>query len=324
MNNSLIYRKLFSFLAIFVPVQLVMSAPVFAQAVTPATTAGTCGGTTIGAVICNVVEGSQDSDALLSAMSYLFGLIIGIWAISKLYEHVQNPQQVSVWEPIKKAIVAGSLFALPMVMEAAYNTLTAGDNNGTGYTGWSGTPTGGGLDAMVVGLMNDTFTPMAGLLMLFAYLAGMILVIVGIMRLMKSAQDGPRGPGGFGTIMTFLIAGALFSADEMMAAFGSTLFGTFNSATNASLTFNAGLEAVEEEHVLSVISAVLAFVMVLGWISFIRGWFIIRNVAEGNQQASLMAGMTHLFGGALAINLGGVLNAVQETFGLSAIGVNFQ
>jgi hypothetical protein len=62
---------------------------------------------------------------------------------------------------------------------------------------------------------------------------------------------------------------------------------------------------------------------VLGWISFIRGWFIIRDVAEGSQQASLMAGLTHLFGGALAINLGPVLNAAQTTLGLTAYGVNF-
>ena len=63
--------------------------------------------------------------------------------------------------------------------------------------------------------------------------------------------------------------------------------------------------------------------MILGWISFIRGWFILRDVAEGNQQASMMAAMTHIFGGALAVNLGPVLNAVQETFGLTAVGIEF-
>lgn len=324
MSGGSIYKQLFSFLALFVPVQFVLTVTAQAQPViTPVTTQGACGGDTIGAVICNMIQNTQESQQLFPALCYLFGIFIGVWAIAKLIAHVNNPNQTTVWEPIQRAVVAGALFALPIVMEAAYQTLTNGNNQGLQVFGWSGTPTGGGLDAMVVALMSDAYKPMANLLMFFAYMAGVVLVIIGIMRLMKSAQEGARGPGGFGTIMTFLVAGALFSADEMMAAASNTLFGTEVVAMTAVLNFNAGLQAVEEQHILAVISAVLAFVMILGWISFIRGFFIIRDIAEGNQQASLMSGMTHIFGGALAINLGPVLNAVQTTFGLDAIGVNF-
>ncbi|MCB9990134.1 MAG: hypothetical protein H6867_01990 [Rhodospirillales bacterium] len=293
--------------------------------IAPAKGPGVCGGAlTIGGVIQCVVENSQESIGLLTALSYLFGLVIGAMAVIKVIEHVTNPHQVSAWEPMKRALVAGCLFALPMVTEALYNTLVDGGAlGGINDNTWSGAPTGGGLDAMVVALMNNAFAPMHRLVALFCYLAGVVLAIVGIMRLLKSAQEGARGPGGFGTIMTFLIAGVLFSADEMMAAWENTLFGTQTMNTKASLNFAAGLTAVEEQHILSVISAVVAFVMVLGWISFIRGWFIVRDVAEGNSQASMMAAITHIFGGALAINLGGVMNAVQETFGLAAIGVNF-
>jgi hypothetical protein len=292
-------------------------------AVTPVGGQGACGSGTVGGVIDCTIQNTQQSQGIFPALCYLFGIIIGVWSIGKLYEHVINPHQVSVWEAIKRAIVAGALFALPIVMEAVYVTMTNGDNTGIVADGWTGTPTGGGLDAMVVALMNDAYKPMANILMMFCYLAGCILVIIGITRLLKSAQEGPRGPGGFGTIMTFIVAGALFSADEMMAAWSNTLFGTNDVAVASQLNFNAGLTAIEEAHIMSVISAILAFVMILGWISFVRGWFIIRDVAEGNQQASLMSGLTHLFGGALAINLGPVLNAVQTTFGLQAIGVNF-
>lgn len=307
--------KLLAFAALFGVAQTGFSQDAYALG---------CGAGGIGDVICNVVKGTQESQGIFPGLCYLFGIFIGVWAIAKFYEHVQNPHQVSVWEGIKKTLVAGCLFALPMVMEATYNTMTGGPGAaGLKVDGWQGAATTGGLDAMVVALMNDTFKPMAGLLMMFCYFAGIILVIIGIMRLMKSAQEGPRGPGGFGTIMTFIVAGALFSADEMMAAFSQTMFLTSDVKVGTALTFSAGLDSTEQDHVMAVISAVLAFVMILGWISFIRGWFIIRDVAEGNQQASLMAGMTHLIGGALAINLGPVLNAAQSTFGLSAIGINF-
>jgi len=316
---GLLYRKLALFLAVFGLQQFVLTG--VAHAAPPA---GGCGGTGMGNILCNLVEGTQASQALFPALCYLFGIFVGVWAIAKFYEHVINPHQVPVWEGVKKTLVAGALFALPMVMEAAYRTLVAGQGgNGMETTAWTGTPTGGGLDAMVVAMMNDGFKPFANALMMFCYFAGTILVMVGIMRLMKSAQEGPRGPGGFGTIMTFIVAGALFAADELMGAASVTLFETDVVKVGSQLKFDAGLKAAEKDHIMSVISAVLAFVMILGWISFVRGWFIIRNVAEGDHQASLMAGMTHILGGALAINLGPVLNAVQETFGLAAIGVNF-
>jgi hypothetical protein len=78
-----------------------------------------------------------------------------------------------------------------------------------------------------------------------------------------------------------------------------------------------------DEHVQAVITAVIAFVFIIGWVSFIRGFFIIRNVAEGTGQASMMAGLTHVFGGAIAVNLGPMMNAVQATLGLDGFGVTF-
>jgi hypothetical protein len=157
----------------------------------------------------------------------------------------------------------------------------------------------------------------------FCYLAGLVLVIIGILRLLKSSQEGPRGPGGAGTLMTFIVAGALLSVDAMLGAWGSSMFSSATVTNFSVLSYTGGLTAAEQDHVLGVLSTILIFMMILGWISFIRGWFILRDVAEGNHNASLMAGITHLFGGALAVNLGPLMNAVQSTLGLTAYGVNF-
>ena len=76
-------------------------------------------------------------------------------------------------------------------------------------------------------------------------------------------------------------------------------------------------------HATTVISAVIKFMIIIGLVSFVRGIFIVRDVAEGNQQASLMAGVTHMVGGALAVNMGPLINAVQQTLGIAEYGVNF-
>ncbi len=283
-----------------------------------------CGVESIGGVLCNTVASTEYVPGLLSGFAYLTGLILGAMAIAKLYEHVQNPMQVSIWESIKRFIAGGAMFALPMVIEVVYNTVAfeidgADDSSGFNTVG----ATGFGLDAMVVALMADVWNPMLDVLSAFGYLAGIILVIIGIMRMVKSSQDGPRGPGGFGTIMTFVVAGALFSLNSMMGAWQGSMFLTDQLSTFGVLQFTTGMDPIEIGHVESVIAGVLAFMMILGWISFIRGWFILRDVAEGDQQASLMAGITHLFGGALCVNLGAVINAVQNTLGLQDYGIMF-
>ena len=228
---------------------------------------------------------------------------------------------------------------LPQWLVTTCDTVTnAGENistalgNATGaITGYEETAVNGcqGLDGVVYCMMNDLLGPTHSALNFFAFVAGMIFIMIGISRLTKSAQDGPRGPGGLGTFMTFIAGGALISYNEFVRAFSATLFDS--SLTGfASQTKTTAVLAYEDtlggsaDHVYTVISAVLKFMIMIGLISFVRGIFIIRTVAEGGGKASLMAGMTHIIGGALAINLGPLLNAVQATLGLTGYGITFE
>lgn len=311
--------------AFFALMALAVSAglPDAAQAFAPA--AGGCGGDTMGAAMCNTVESASQLPFLLAGIAYMAGLVLAVTGILKLKDHVINPNQTPLSESLKRFIVGGGFFSLPIVTEAAYNTVADGlsDHAETGFNVTAGAGVNQGLDAMLTAMMSDIWTPVHLLLGGFVYLAGLVLVVIGISRLLKSSQEGPRGPGGVGTVMTFLVGGALLSADAMMGAFSSSIFMSPDVATYGTLTFSSGLTGPELDHIHNVISSVLAFLMVIGWVSFIRGWFIVRDVAEGSQQASLMAGMTHIFGGALAVNLGPVLNAVQQTFGITAYGISF-
>ncbi len=291
---------------------------------------GTCGTTvvsgsgTVGDVICNVVYASNDLPGFISAMAYMMGMIMAVTGLFKLKDHVINPGQTPLSDSMKRFVAGGALFMLPTITSATETLINGGSTTMSGMgTGVAGSAAASyGLDAMMVALIVDIYGPLSGLLGGFGYLAGLLFVVIGISRLLKTAQDGPSGPSGVGTIMTFVVAGVLFTLDDMMGAFSGSLFGDNNITTYATLATPIDGGAIDD-HVLAVISSILLFMMLVGWISFIRGFFLLRDVAEGRGQASLMAAITHIFGGALAVNLGPLMNAVQSTFGLTSLGVQF-
>lgn len=280
------------------------------------------GGPGIGAIICNLMLHSFAFPAFLTAISYLFGLVLGVWGLLKIKDHVLNPQQTSVWEGVSRLLAGGAFFALPVVVTAAYNTVAEFIIPHLN-SGFSGATSAGGLDAVMAGFMADILGPLDLLFKFFAFSAGIVLVMIGISRLLKSAQEGARGPGGIGTIMTFIIGGALLSFGPMITAGSMSLFGSPLTTTTAQLQYVQGLNGQEVQHVHAVISAIIKFMIVLGLASFLRGLFIMRAVAEGNSQASMIAGVTHIIGGALAVNLGPLINAVQNTLGIGQYGILF-
>ncbi len=304
--------------------------------------AGTCGeaqtstGTSVGRVICNVIISTQMIPGFISGLAYMAGLLMAVTALVKLKDHVLNPNQTPLSDSMKRFVAGGAFFALPIVTNAArtlvwgsganqissYSTVYSTSGGGGGGVGFFAQVGGGyGLDSMLVALVGDIIQPIMNLFGAFGYIAGLIFIVIGISRLIKTAQEGPRGPAGIGTIMTFLTAGILFSLEGIMGSFSTSLFGDNIIETYGVLDQSTGDIAVDK-HIEAVISAVIAFMFIIGWVSFIRGFFIIREVSEGGQ-ASLMAGMTHIFGGALAVNLGPMMMAVQSTFGLNGFGVAF-
>jgi hypothetical protein len=279
--------------------------------------------TTLGSVINRVTgDVTITIPGVFAGFSYMMGLIMGFTGIMKLKEHVENPNQVQFLEPIKRFIAGGMFFCLPYVADVVRNMI---EGTGTGTyanSGFNGQASGTGLDQMIIALMQNVFVPLQWAFGAFGYIAGLALVIIGISRLLKTEQQGPQGPTGIGTVMTFIVAGCLFSINSIIGYFTTTMFGDPTIDTNGVLQYTAGLGAAAN-HVHAVISGIVAFSIVIGWVSLIRGFFILRGVSEGNSQASMMAAITHLIGGVLAINLGSVIMAVQDTLGITQYGIRF-
>lgn len=280
--------------------------------------------TTLGSVINSVTsDASLTLPGVFAGFSYMMGLIMGFTGIMKLKEHVENPNQVQFLEPIKRFIAGGMFFCLPYVADVVRNMIEGtGTNVAYQNSGFNGQSSGTGLDAMIIALMQNIFIPLQWAFGAFGYIAGLALVIIGISRLLKTEQQGPQGPTGIGTVMTFIVAGCLFSINSIIGYFTVTMFGDDTIDTNGVLQYTAGLGGAAN-HVHAVISGIIAFSIVIGWVSLIRGFFILRGVSEGNSQASMMAAITHLIGGVLAINLGSVIMAVQDTLGITQYGIRF-
>ncbi len=294
--------------------------------ITSAAGAFSGGRNSLGAVICSIWGSTLALPGFLTAVAYVFGIIVGIWGLLKIQDHVLNPQQTPIWDGLSRILVCAALFAFPTIISVTYNTIATAVVPHTNTADGAAVAVGGGLglDVMLTNLMDNVFGPMSALLNWFGIIAGIVLVYIGITRLMKSAQEGARGPGGIGTIMTFVVGGALIAFSPMVTASSVSLFGTdgLRTAVRADLVYTAGLGAAEPR-VEAVINAITRFVYVLGLISIMRGFFIMRAIAEGNGQASMMASVTHIVGGAIAVNLGPMINVVQTTLGINGVGIAY-
>lgn len=276
---------------------------------------------TLGDVITRTSHSFINFPNVLAVFAYMSGLFFAVSGIFKFKDHVDSPSQHPLSAGVKRFLAGGAMLTTPYLSGVLVETLFGAGYRPFTITGHGATGvTGTGMDAMIVALVSNVAAPMGVLLNVFSYLAAIILLLVGIHRLTKTAQEGPRGPAGLGTIFTFLVSGALFSAGEMIGSFSSSLFGTASVTTNAAIAPTVIANAAERARVESVIEAVMTFVMIVGGIAFIRGLFVLRAFADGgSQQATVAQALTFLFGGAVAINLGPFVNALQNTVGISGV-----
>jgi len=260
---------------------------------------------------------------LAAFAAYTIGVFFVFRGLQMLRGHIDNPGNAPLAESLKRLGVGGALLSLPMVANIVLKTFGA-SGSALGNTGWANTPTagGGGLDGMIVSFVHDIAGPMYLAIEVFCYIAGILLILFAMQRLVKTAQDGPRGPLGFGTITMFIVAGLLLSFPQFVSALDYSLLGGGQALTKVK--FMSEIESAgDTTQAKNVFSAVLAFMAVIGLLSIVRGLFLLKSFADGNNQATMMSVVTHLVAGSMAVNLGGVINAVQTSLGITSFPVTF-
>ncbi|MDP7143514.1 MAG: hypothetical protein QF692_01095 [Alphaproteobacteria bacterium] len=84
--------------------------------------------TNFGSIAKNITESVSDLPGLLSALAYLFGILLGVLGILKIKDHVENPAQTQLKDGAIRLAAGGALFALPIVFQAMSSTI---GNEGT-------------------------------------------------------------------------------------------------------------------------------------------------------------------------------------------------
>jgi hypothetical protein len=71
----------------------------------------------------NITESIEELPGLLTGVSYLMGLLLGVLGILKVKDHVENPTQTPLKDGAIRLASGGALFGLPIVYEAMLNTI---------------------------------------------------------------------------------------------------------------------------------------------------------------------------------------------------------
>lgn len=71
----------------------------------------------------NVINSIASLPSLLSGLAYMFGLLLAVLGVMKIKDHVENPGNTPLKDGAIRLAAGGALFAIPIVLEAAENTV---------------------------------------------------------------------------------------------------------------------------------------------------------------------------------------------------------
>lgn len=71
----------------------------------------------------NITESIEELPGLITGISYMLGLLMGVMGVLKLKDHVENPTQTPMKDGAVRLAAGGALFGLPIVFESMLNTI---------------------------------------------------------------------------------------------------------------------------------------------------------------------------------------------------------
>lgn len=290
---------------------------------------------TIGEAVFNFGSNLVRFPSLFYIMSYVCGVYFMAMGLIKANRSAIEPSRNPISDAVKYMGAGVFLAALPVTTSVIQRSLGFKPGQNVLELDYEGlkaaseaTKTDGakGLDQFLVNLVTDITAPLLSVVVMIAMAMGVFLLFQGLQRLVKGSQEGPKGPAGLGTIMNFVIGAALLSFIPTFELVLNSTFGTPDIMTHPQMSAIAGGIGVEEANLAQaklVITALLAFLGIIGVISFARGLFMLKDAADGAQNASLMGSMSHIIAGVCCVNFGAFANLLQNTLGLDKFGVLF-
>lgn len=152
----------------------------------------------------------------------------------------------------------------------------------------------------------------------FAYLAGFVFVILGLVMFTKANSKGGMQRTTHGAAITTMLAGfALLSLQALIGAGTYTIFASDNAGDYAfkdnvlyiqdgAKGMSSGPEAIYMEMIVYVME-------IIGLLAVIKACFLFKDATQTSKATAGAA--WHFIGGVIALNFRGAVNLVGETGG---------
>lgn len=159
----------------------------------------------------------------------------------------------------------------------------------------------------------DFFTIMMDLVVGAAFVAGLFITAMGLYKFKEYSEAGgrmklsmPLGMVAVGALLV-IMPGMISTATETLSLGANTGKSLLSQNTGGS---EAGAA------ISGAVTGILLFVKLIGHIAFFRGLLILKGLSEGNQSATMGRALTHIFGGAAAININATAALLTSTLGM--------
>ena len=306
---------------------------------------------TLGGMMCSIAgnlmpttvgNSSPGMATVINGIAYVCGALTIGSGLLLLVKHIDDSQNTTpLHQPLWRLAGGAGLISFPPFIRWLLHSVAFEQGPG-------GIMSAGTCHFAVLGttdfMMNLAYNikdPLTMLLSVLAFLIGLVYIFRGLSKASRYGTD-PRAYS-MSAILSNLIAGAaLVSVGSSMNAVFNSLFGgiTLTSACTKNFDHNImtsgdfwcnfengvfakthGLLATQNVAALARfeadVTAALIFFQIIGFIAFIRGWMVLKAYTEGGggEQKTMAAGLTHIFGGALAVNIYQTLEFIDYTFG---------
>lgn len=284
---------------------------------------GTLAASTFGDILCNAKATGAGYPFVLNAVSYVMGAFLAVRSILLFKKHGESPGQAPLTPAIAHFIGAGFLLSLPTIAAIIQKTFMG--NVGSGGSLACGVIQGGaanGLDKMMINFVKNVHGPMFSLLSIIAIIVGLTFIVKGLLAGIKTGTD-PRASNPRDIVVRLAIGAVLISMGSVLPSVLASLFGTGDVSSMSSFqgiawskVVGSGVDTTAADN---AVKAILAFVQIVGGIAFLRGWLMVKAAVEGGGQVTIPQAVTHIVGGAMAINIDTMLSVFDKTFGTGMI-----
>ena len=183
--------------------------------------------------------------------------------------------------------------------------------------------------ATVLSNLRQIINPIIVLVLTISFLGGVYMFFRGLGMLKQFGMPLTQmsRPGEFAGPMVYIVVGAfLIYLPTSTDVVTTTIFGEAGGSIFSGDTADVGLvgRASEElvgylpgsvvEQWADITDTIVYFIQMIGFIAFVRGWFIISKAGNpGVQPGSISKGIIHIVGGILAVNFIPFMRAIGNT-----------